>query len=132
MHNSTILTVSIDRPYADVYKFVSVPDNFLNWASGLENLQKKGDHWITKTPQGEMILRFTPANDFGIADHTVTTPDGTNIHCPMRVIVNETGADVQFTLFRTPDMDDAKFAHDAEWVQKDLNTLKHYLETQDE
>jgi hypothetical protein len=49
---------------------------------------------------------------------------GPEIYVPMRVIPNGDGAEVLFTLFRQPDMSDAKFAADAEWAGCDLLVLK--------
>ena len=54
---------------------------------------------------------------------------GIEIYIPLRVIANGTGAEVMLTLFRLPEMTDAVFARDAEWVAKDLAALKALLET---
>ena len=43
---------------------------------------------------------------------------------------NGTGSEVMLGLFRQPEMDDAEFARDAELMQKDLLTLKAFLERQ--
>ncbi len=42
----------------------------------------------------------------------------------MRIVANEEGAEVLFTLFRQSGMSDDKFAADAEWVVRDLIALK--------
>ena len=57
-------------------------------------------------------------------DHFVDTGSGEPIHIPMRVVQNGEGAEVMLTLYRQPGMDDAKFAADAAWIRKDLETLK--------
>jgi hypothetical protein len=36
--------------------------------------------------------------------------------------------ELQFTLLRQPHMDDAAFAHDAEWIARDLRALQALLE----
>ncbi len=46
----------------------------------------------------------------------------------MRVVANGAGSEIIFTLFRLPGISDEKFAADAEWVRRDLNTLKALLE----
>ena len=130
MYDSHILKTVIQRPYQTVYDYLSQPENFVLWASGLENLQQQDGQWVTKTPQGVMQIRFTPVNAFGIADHVVTPRNGSNIYVPMRVIANENGAEVQLTLFRMSDMSDETYARDVKWVQDDLNTLKHLLEAE--
>lgn len=46
----------------------------------------------------------------------------------MRAVPNGSGSEVIFTLFRLPDMSDAKFAEDAGMVERDLKTLKCVME----
>jgi hypothetical protein len=126
---SRTISIRINRPADVVYDFTSVPQNFLTWASGLgKSLTKTDGGWIAETPQGQMKVRFTERNRFGVLDHYVTLESGLEIYIPMRVISNGTGSEVLFTLFRLPDMSDEKFAEDAEWVKRDLDALKNLLE----
>ncbi|HJQ45660.1 MAG TPA: hypothetical protein VJ870_04950 [Amycolatopsis sp.] len=111
---SRTLSVRIERPLSEVYGFLAEPRNFPEWASGMA----PGDENVT----------YTARNDHGIADHTVHLPDGRAVYVPLRAIRNGTGTEVQLTLFRLPEMTDASFAADAEWVSKDLNALKTLLE----
>jgi hypothetical protein len=112
-----------------VYDFMSVPENFPKWASGLgQSLTKRDGEWIAETPQGSMKVRFTERNSFGVLDHYVIPRSGVQIYIPMRVISNGIGSEVLFTLFRLSDTSDEKFAEDAEWVKRDLNALKSLLE----
>ena len=46
----------------------------------------------------------------------------------MRVIANNKGSEIIFTLIRQPEMSNEKFAEDAKWVEKDLRKLKGLLE----
>ncbi|WP_208024602.1 hypothetical protein [Amycolatopsis pithecellobii] len=108
------ISISIDRPYAEVYRFLAEPDNFSRWASGMDATAE---------------LTTTPPNEFGVLDHTVHLPDGQNVYVPMRTVHNGAGTEVLFTVFRLPDMDDAAFAADAEAVLKDLRVLKGLLES---
>ncbi|WP_342235007.1 SRPBCC family protein [Inquilinus sp. OTU3971] len=127
---SRTLSVWIDRDPDVVYAFLSVPENFMQWASGLaDSLRREGDGWVADTPEGTMRVRFTPPNPFRIADHWVIPPNGAEISLPIRVLANGGGSEVTFHLFRLPEMDDARFARDAEWVERDLATLKRVLET---
>ncbi len=75
-----------------------------------------------------MRVRFAPANDFGVIDHTVTLPDGRIVENALRVVPNGDGAEVMFTLLRQPDMDDAAFESDAAHVALDLDTLAKLIE----
>ena len=61
-------------------------------------------------------------------DHWVDLGSGRVIYVPLRVIENENGADLLLTLFRRPEMTDAKFAEDGEWVKRDLLALKALAE----
>lgn len=126
---SRTLSVWVDRDPDAVYAFLSVPENFMQWASGLaDSLKRNGDGWVADTPEGTMQVRFTPPNPFRIADHWVIPSSGAEIALPMRVLANGSGSEVTFHLFRQPEMDDGRFAADAEWVERDLATLKRVLE----
>lgn len=127
---SQTITVRIARDWREVYDFLSIPDNFPRWASGLgASLEQINGHWIATGPQGQVTVRFSAANHFGVLDHQVMLPSGSEVAVPMRVIANHTGSEVMLTLFRLPTMSDAAFAADADWVRRDLETLKTLLET---
>lgn len=123
------VSVTIDRSCAQAYEFLLAPENMSLWASGLgASLERAGDEWIVQSPEGPARVRFTDRNAFGVLDHTVFPPDGSEVYVPMRVIANGEGCEVILTLFRQPSMSDARFAADLEWVQRDLETLKTVLE----
>ncbi len=123
------ITVSIARPVAEVYAFAQPPENFPKWAAGLgAGLTRDGEHWIAHGPDGDVHVRFSPENPYGVLDHWVTLPDGTEISIPLRVVANGDGAEVTLTLFRVPGMDDATFERDQGMVEKDLAKLKALLE----
>ena len=125
------ISVHVERDLATVYDFAAEPRNYPRWATGLcSSIAPLGDRdiWLAQTPYGPMKVRFTPRNVFGVLDHYVTPESGAVIYVPMRVIVNGAGSEVTLTLFRQPDMSDAKFAEDAEWVARDLRRLKDVLE----
>ncbi|WP_341897264.1 SRPBCC family protein [Ferrovibrio terrae] len=126
------LSVTIRQPAAAVYGFLKDPANWPRWADGLGSLERRHDgRWIATQADGSVVtVVFTAPNDFGVLDHTVTTPDGTVIHVPLRVIANGDGAEVILTLFRLPTMDDATWARDEEWVRKDLERLSNTLQNQ--
>jgi hypothetical protein len=130
MHQSRNLSIFINRDIKDVYDFVSVPENFRLWASGLgKSLKEVNGEWVAETPEGPVKISFSERNEFGVLDHWVGPKPGLHIYIPMRVIKNGCGSELIFTLLRLPDMSDEKFAADAEWVMRDLTTLKYFLET---
>jgi hypothetical protein len=123
------VSVSINRSPNEVYQFLAEPENFPQWASGLGHaIRRHGDSWRVKTLHGEVTVRFSEPNPYGIVDHTVYPDEGNEIYVPMRVVANSAGCEVLLTLFRQPGMTDAKFGEDAQWVERDLQTLKNKLE----
>lgn len=127
---SKTISVRIGRSAHDVYELTASPHAFARWASGLgKPLRGEGNVWVFEGEEGEVSVRFTERNAYGVLDHYVLLPDGNEIYIPMRVIANGTGSEVLFTLFRVPGMSDEKFARDVAWVERDLNTLKAWCET---
>lgn len=126
MFESRTISISINRIWSEVYEAVWRPEDFPKWASGLSrsSLAKDGDAWKAEGPEGSVRIRFTGHNAFGVMDHYVKPGSGPEIYIPLRIIKNGDGADVQFTLFRQEGVSDAKFAEDAEWVERDLLALK--------
>jgi len=130
-HLSRNLSISINRDAGDVYNFVCVPENFRLWASGLgRSLKKVNGEWVAETPEGPVKIRFSERNELGVLDHWVSPKPGVQIYIPMRVISNGSGSELIFTLFRLADMSDEQFSADAEWVMRDLTSLKNLLESQ--
>lgn len=125
-----IIHTTIDRPWRDVYAFASQPENMPRWAAGLASgLSREGEDWIGDGgPIGKMRVRFSPENDFGVIDHTVTLEASMSFENALRVVPNGDGAEIMFTLLRQPGTDDQAFEADAATIQKDLATLKHILE----
>jgi hypothetical protein len=119
------LSVSIERDWQALYEAIWRPEVFPHWASGLAHstLEAHGDVWKAYGPAGNVTIRFTPHNGFGVMDHTVVLESGDEVHVPLRVLRNGDGAEVALTLFRQPDMSDEKFAADTDWVRRDLQTL---------
>ena len=127
--DSQTISVSIKRNPKDVYEFVSNPINLPKWASGLgTSIENINGEWIVRVSERPVKFRFAKRNDFGVLDHYVSPMPGVEVYNPMRVVPNGTGSAVIFTLFHQPDMSEAKFQEDADWVQRDLNALKKLLE----
>jgi len=129
MFRSKHVSVSINCDTDEVYAFISNPENLPKWAAGLsgsiDNI--KGD-WIAESPMGTVKIEFAGKNNFGILDHHVTLPSGETVYNPMRVIPNNDGSELMFTLYQRPHMSAEMFAEDANAVTRDLGTLKTLLE----
>lgn len=126
MLESRTISISIDRPWKDVYEAVWRPETFPRWASGLSrsSLEKDGEVWKAEGPEGTVRIRFTDHNPFGVMDHYVDAGRAPLVYIPLRIIPNAEGAEVLLTLFRLPEMSEQKFLADAEWVRRDLLALK--------
>jgi hypothetical protein len=61
-------------------------------------------------------------------DHWVDVGGGPEVYVPLRVMASGTGCLVSLTLFRQPEMDEARFAQDVAWVERDLEVLKRLAE----
>ena len=123
------LSVSIDRAAAEAYEFLSLPENFPRWASGLgASLRQAGADWIAETADGPATVCFTERNSRGVLDHSVKLPRGGSVYVPLRVIANGERCELVLTLFRLPGVPEEKFAADAAWVMRDLQAAKRVLE----
>jgi hypothetical protein len=122
--------ISIDRDWRDLYEAIWRPEAFPTWASGLSNasLVRQGEIWTGQSPEGLIQIRFTDRNEFRVMDHWVDLGGGRVVYVPLRILANGSGAEVLLTLFRQPDMSDAKFAQDQDWVRRDLLALKALAE----
>jgi hypothetical protein len=123
------ISVSIDRPPAEVYAFAANPENLPLWARGLSgSIANVDGEWIADSPMGKVRIRFAEGNALGVLDHDVTLESGVTVHNPMRVVASGEGSELVFTLFRRPETSDDDFAADADAVSRDLAELKRLLE----
>lgn len=128
---SQTLSVSVNRAADEVYTYMANVQHLATWAAGLCVAVVKNtgaNTWLIHTPTGEASVRFVEQNNFRIVDHYVKQGQDPEVYIPIRVLENEQGSEVIFTLFRLPGMNDERFEKDKQAVQKDLNTLKRILE----
>ncbi|AXY73335.1 SRPBCC family protein [Paraflavitalea soli] len=128
---SQTLSISINRPADEVYAYMANVQHLAAWAAGLcvSVIRNTGTNtWQIRTPTGEASVRFVAKNNFRIVDHYVQQGQDPEVYIPIRVLENEQGSEVIFTLFRLPGMNDERFEKDRQAVQKDLNTLKALIE----
>lgn len=123
------LGVRIEAPAAEVYAFVADPTNLPRWAAGLASasVELHEGRWITESPMGTVEIAFAPRNEFGVLDHDVMLPSGEVVSNPVRVLPNEDGCDLVFTVRQRPDMSDEDVQQDLAAVQADLDTLARLL-----
>ena len=100
------ISISINRPFDDVYQFASNPENLSLWIAFIKSVSKNGDTWLATTDIGDIRIRFVVPNNFGVIDHLVMLSDGETVNNPMRVTLNELSLnDVSFIkeLVNTPE-----------------------------
>lgn len=127
---SQTLSVTINRPADEVYAYMANIQHLADWAAGLcESVIRNtgANTWLIHTPTGEASVRFVEQNKFRIVDHYVKQGQDPEVYIPIRVLENEQGSEVIFTLFRLPGMKE-RFEKDRQAVQKDLDTLKKLIE----
>jgi hypothetical protein len=119
----------IDRRADEVYAYAAQPANLAHWAPGLgKSVAQVDGQWFVDTPAERVRLTFAPRNDLGVLDHCLTLNSGAVIYVPMRVIADESGSEVVFTVRRRTGMTDAEFQADGAAVAADLALLKRLLE----
>jgi uncharacterized protein YndB with AHSA1/START domain len=130
MFESRIISLSIDRPVKEVFRFFSEPRNFAQWASltGHRFEHRGGRDWLADTAAGPRIIRFIEPNEYGVLDHAVFPEGEEPVFGPMRVVANEEGTLLTYSFFRRPDLSDEKFESTVEWITTDLMTAKTLLE----
>lgn len=122
------ISVSIERSVNDVYRYASDPTNFPHWVKFITSIRKENTQWVATTDQGEIKIKFSPENEFGILDHTVTLVSGETVESPLRIVSNNDGCEVIFTLFWMPGRSEQEFREDGALVESDLITLKQIME----
>ena len=130
MRRSHTISLQIDYPYDLAYRFLAEPRNFADWAAVDRDSYKplaNGD-WVGDLPFGPRHFRFTPANDFGVLDHAIFVPGEPLFYTAMRLMPNEVGTELVFTVYQRPGVDDAMFDSGIEWITTDLLALKSLLE----
>lgn len=126
------ISVSIKRSYNEVYKFASNPENLPRWVEGLTGSMSQVDgEWVAESTNGKIKVRFADPNPFGVLDHEMELENGYSFTNILRVVPNEQGCEIIFTLFRQSDKSPAEFEEDGKMVEADLSKLKGILEAED-
>ena len=93
------ISIPIARDPQTVIAFAGNPENLPLWAAGLSSgIARDGDDWVSESPMGKVRVSFRGPIELGLLDHDVTLPDGAVVHNPLRVLPNDDGSEVVFTL----------------------------------
>lgn len=122
------VTIAIARPPDVVAAFLLDAANLPAWADGLGSVEQRDGRWVVVGPSGTAGLRFVAANDHGVVDHWVCPEGGDEVHVPVRVLANDDGAQVTFTVFGRPNAGPGDLAQDRNAVAADLERLQRTLE----
>jgi hypothetical protein len=123
------ISQSIQRSPEVVAAFAGNPANLPLWAAGLSTgIRQEGERWLTDSPMGDVEVAFVGPVELGVLDHDVTMPDGSVVHNPLRVLRNDEGSEVVFTLYRLAGVSDEDFERDATLIGEDLARLRDVLE----
>jgi hypothetical protein len=123
------LTQSVDAAPVAVVAVASDPEQLPRWAAGLSaGIRNESGRWISDSPLGVVEVAFVGPAEWGVLDHDVTPPDGAVVRNVLRVLPNDEGSEVVFSLFHRPDQTDAQFDDDARHVREDLLRLKALVE----
>jgi len=129
MNPSITLSISIAGKPADIAAYVADANNMPQWAGGFcKSVKKTGEDWAVETGEGEVGLKFLGPTSAGILDHVVTLSPEMQVYVPMRVVPNEEGSEVLFTLFQPPAMTEFRLQQDIALVKADLKRLKQVIE----
>jgi hypothetical protein len=120
----------IARPPSEVTAFLNEPRNYPRWAVVSEKTFRQIGplEWAADTALGPRIVRFSPTNDEGIADHAVYAEGKVPRMMPLRITAQGDGALLTFGFYRPAGMTDEQFASAIEWIRTDFEVLKALLE----
>jgi hypothetical protein len=63
-------------------------------------LEREGDRWSARCPEGTVKMRFSDRNESGVMDHCVDLGADQEAYVPMRVVPNVDGVKILLTLSR--------------------------------
>ena len=123
------LTPTVDAQTDAAIANAGDPQQLPRWAAGLSaGIRNENGRWITDSPMGTVEVEFVGPIKLGVLDYDVTMPDGAVVHNPLRVLRNDRGSEVVFSIFKRTGMTDDEFEADATLVHEDLARLKVLVE----
>ncbi|WP_332700595.1 SRPBCC family protein [Devosia sp.] len=125
------LTVHIARPIAEVYEFLVNPANLGRWTFARDGRHEPAAGllvWSFAGPEGRVLLHFTRPNPFFVLDYKLSQNDLITHAGYARLIPAGDGTVLTHTAVQQPEVSNAQFASEAEWVMADLLVLKTLME----
>lgn len=131
MLRTRTLTVEIDRPAEEVYRFLVDPANLAGWTmvqNGRPEPSAGPNSWAFDGPRGTVLVHFTAPNPFMVLDYRMQAGPQTILMAHVRVIRNGEGTVLTHTSVQQPLVSNAMFASEEEWMMSDLLVLKTLME----
>ena len=126
--------ITIARPYAVVLTYLSDPTRYSEWAveyftSPVTAIDE--NTYRMQTTLGPMRFRISVDHAIGAVDLYITGVDQPfSYSLPIRVLNNQDGVDVLFTLAREDFLSDDRWVESLAMLERELVILKSILETQ--
>lgn len=131
MRRSRAVSVQIERPFDEVYRFLAEPLNFAQWGpvSNERMTHVGGRDYLIEVARGELVIRFIEPNAYGVLDYWVF-PQGADPGAvtSTRLVPNEEGCELTVLRLQREGEDDVKFNSEVDWLTADLGVLKSLLE----
>jgi hypothetical protein len=123
------LAVRIHRSPSAVYSFITDRWQEADWAHGLgADARAEDGEWLASGPVGRLWLRFTPVAGQSRA-RDAGPSEGNTVRTPIRIVPDELGSVVIFTLMSWPDATTQDFDRYTRTVRQELATVKQLLES---
>lgn len=125
----TTLSVTINRPPKEVYKYISNLDNWHEFSDFAANFEKKSDdEYIAHTPQGDITVKSIFDSKRMLLDTICVLPDGEEQVIPYRVVPNGRHSELIMTNFRPHSSSREEYDEQLTWMQSELFRAKQILE----
>jgi len=108
------------------------PRRLPEWVAGLAGAEvtpsEQPGVWVTESPMGRALVRFTGGDDPGVLDHEVTLPDGSTTLNRFRASSCAGGTELVFLVEPAAGASADDHARDVAMVRADLERLRELLE----
>lgn len=122
----------VARPLPEVVEVAADPRRLPDWAAGLAGAEvtpsEQPGVWVTDSPMGRALVRFTGGDDPGVLDHEVTLPDGSTTLNRFRASSCAGGTELVFLVEPAAGASADDHARDVAMVRADLERLRELLE----
>ena len=126
------MSVVIARPLEAVVEVAGGPRSLPLWAAGLAGAEVSPSGqpgiWVTDSPMGRALVRFTGDVASGVLDHEVTRPDGSVTLNRFRAVAGDGGTELVFWVEPAAGASADDHARDVAMVRADLQRLRELLE----